>query len=354
MYTIFTTFNRFNLSGSICYGSSMSSELKKLREDLNRDLKEIAAATRIKESFLRAIENEQYDKLPIEVYARGYIKVYAKCVGLDFDAALQPYEKYLEAKAGPKEKKPEPVQNEIAETAHSAGEKIENKSAEPVHKVKEENVPLFAQVDERPVNQPWYFTPRYIWKGVLLVVVICAVIIVQLVASNNSRKEAAKNTLPPTAAIKKAEPQKQDQHEIAVSPKVETTATQLASPAKPQPANISKPQADQPKRRHVLVLTATEKSWIQVVLDGKDKKEAMMVPGETLTYEAYRNITGIIGNGGGVKIKFNGKQLPAGKKGEVLYLNFPENNTPGAQPPAADRMSANPNRSSQPSSSRQL
>jgi hypothetical protein len=81
----------------------------------------------------------------------------------------------------------------------------------------------------------------------------------------------------------------------------------------------------------VLILTATEKAWIQVILDGKEKKEALMQPGDSLTYEAMRSISGIIGNAGGVKVKYNGRLLPSGKRGEVFYLNLPEQNKPLGQ-----------------------
>jgi len=48
-------------------------------------------------------------------------------------------------------------------------------------------------------------------------------------------------------------------------------------------------------------------------------------PGESRTYNAYRSITGTVGNGGGVRIKFNGKPLPQGQKGEPQKLNLPGN-----------------------------
>ena len=83
----------------------MSKLLKKQREDLGRDLKEVAAHTRIKESCLRSIEEEDYDKMPIEVYTRGYIKEYAKYLGMPIDPALVPYEIYLEVKLTTKGKK---------------------------------------------------------------------------------------------------------------------------------------------------------------------------------------------------------------------------------------------------------
>jgi hypothetical protein len=68
-----------------------------------------------------------------------------------------------------------------------------------------------------------------------------------------------------------------------------------------------------------------------VILDGKEKKEALMEPGDSITYEAMRSISGIIGNAGGVKVKYNGRFLPSGKRGEVLYLNLPEQNKPLGQ-----------------------
>ena len=83
------------------------------------------------------------------------------------------------------------------------------------------------------------------------------------------------------------------------------------------------------------MLTATEKAWVQVMLDGKEKKEALMEPGESLTYEAMSSIRGIIGNAGGVKVKYNGRLLPSGKRGEVLYLNLPERNKQHGQSASA-------------------
>ena len=82
----------------------MSKLFRTKREDLGRKISEAATSTRIKESCLVAIEEEDYDKLPIEVYARGYIKEYAKYLNLPVEDGLSPYEKYLEMKRGPKEK----------------------------------------------------------------------------------------------------------------------------------------------------------------------------------------------------------------------------------------------------------
>jgi cytoskeleton protein RodZ len=57
-----------------------------LRETRTRrkiDLAEVEAATKIRGRYLRAIENEEWDLLPGETYARAFIRAYAAHLGLD-------------------------------------------------------------------------------------------------------------------------------------------------------------------------------------------------------------------------------------------------------------------------------
>lgn len=57
-----------------------------LRETRNRrklDLSEVEAAIKIRVRFLRAMENEEWDALPGEAYARSFIRTYANHLGLD-------------------------------------------------------------------------------------------------------------------------------------------------------------------------------------------------------------------------------------------------------------------------------
>jgi len=57
-----------------------------LRETRTRrkiDLADVEAATKIRGRYLRAIENEEWDLLPGEIYARAFIRAYASHLGLD-------------------------------------------------------------------------------------------------------------------------------------------------------------------------------------------------------------------------------------------------------------------------------
>jgi cytoskeletal protein RodZ len=67
-------------------------------------LEQIAQKTKISKSFLTAIENEDWGKLPGGIFDRSYIRQYAEAAGLDAEAILERYWQYharLERKANP-------------------------------------------------------------------------------------------------------------------------------------------------------------------------------------------------------------------------------------------------------------
>jgi|SRR3990167_6937926 len=59
---------------------------KRLEKDLS--LKEISDATKIREEFLEAIEGGQYERLPSPAYAHGFVRNYAKYLGLAEEETL--------------------------------------------------------------------------------------------------------------------------------------------------------------------------------------------------------------------------------------------------------------------------
>lgn len=67
------------------------SSLKKIREELNVDLLDIAISSNIQISHLRNIENEIFEALPSDVYLRGYLKNYADYVSLDAIRVVEDY-----------------------------------------------------------------------------------------------------------------------------------------------------------------------------------------------------------------------------------------------------------------------
>jgi cytoskeletal protein RodZ len=62
--------------------------LARERELRGITLKHVAEVTRISEDYLRALEEGRHDRLPGRVFIVGYVRAYAKCVGLSPDDAV--------------------------------------------------------------------------------------------------------------------------------------------------------------------------------------------------------------------------------------------------------------------------
>ena len=56
--------------------------LRQIRERSGMDLKAVSSQTKITPRILEWIEEEALDKLPPEVYLKGFLRAYARCLGL--------------------------------------------------------------------------------------------------------------------------------------------------------------------------------------------------------------------------------------------------------------------------------
>lgn len=67
--------------------------MRKAREGADLSIEEVSASTRIKESYISAIEMGMYSELPGEVYALEFIKKYARFLRMDCERAADEYKK---------------------------------------------------------------------------------------------------------------------------------------------------------------------------------------------------------------------------------------------------------------------
>jgi len=72
--------------------AALGEKLKREREARGVSLKEIAEATRIHESYLRALEENDYGSLPGAVFVTGFLRNYAAHLGLDADKIVIEFE----------------------------------------------------------------------------------------------------------------------------------------------------------------------------------------------------------------------------------------------------------------------
>lgn len=71
--------------------SNLGDVLKKKRQELGMNLTQISKRTLIAERYLQAIENEDWQRLPGEVYIKNFLKRYAMELGLDLERVLKSY-----------------------------------------------------------------------------------------------------------------------------------------------------------------------------------------------------------------------------------------------------------------------
>ncbi|MPZ19277.1 MAG: DUF4115 domain-containing protein [Luteitalea sp.] len=68
---------------------TFSEELRAAREQSGITLRQIAERTNVAGGLLDALERGQFDKLPGGIFSRGFVRAYAREVGLDPDEAVQ-------------------------------------------------------------------------------------------------------------------------------------------------------------------------------------------------------------------------------------------------------------------------
>jgi cytoskeletal protein RodZ len=88
--------------------TSLGEKLRNARESRGMSLREVSDQTRISPRYLEAIESDDYRVLPGGVFNKGFVKSYAKYVGVDENEALEEYGKIASTQL-----KPEPEDSEF-------------------------------------------------------------------------------------------------------------------------------------------------------------------------------------------------------------------------------------------------
>jgi cytoskeleton protein RodZ len=70
---------------------SIGEALRSAREAQGKSVEDAAAATRIRPSYLKALEREQFEQLGGNVYAKGFLRSYARFLGVDPAPLLDAY-----------------------------------------------------------------------------------------------------------------------------------------------------------------------------------------------------------------------------------------------------------------------
>lgn len=89
--------------------SGIGQALRSARHQTGRSLKDVSVDTKIRETYLAALEAEEFEALGETVYARGFLANYAKYLGLDPDDLVEAYRTHHEKPDEPLPPAPRPI-----------------------------------------------------------------------------------------------------------------------------------------------------------------------------------------------------------------------------------------------------
>lgn len=273
---------------------SVGEFFRQVRETKGLTLDEVAVKTRIHPEFLKAIEEENFAKLPEQVFAKGFVRSYARSLGLDESDAMRRFE----ASAG------------AFYSKHEERERLRQQQVEDERKRKANRKAVFAAVGVAGLGL------------VLLLTREQGTVSVTRPDSDGFRTKATREVERRT----KTDTVPTDHTDKMPSSPPGTSAQQGKSESLPTPLATSDPLAGLPvdggaatETGMVLALEASELSWVVVQTDEASPHEALLRPGDRLTWKAQDKFVLTIGNAGGIRAELNGKPLPPfGPKGKVV------------------------------------
>jgi cytoskeleton protein RodZ len=260
--------------------ASFGEELRREREIRGISLKEIADATKISKRFLDAIERNDHKTLPAPVFTRGFVREYARYLGLNADEMVN---RYNFAAVG---------DDRIEQSAHL--DRLTTPQAPPVPRKK---------AAPKGIPPPYARVDRNVY---ILLIVVIALAGVSYWALKHRRETRA------------------NEERIAAETKAAAVPVPVAAPppAPVQTASTStQPPAAAVPAKLILNLNVTETSWITLEADGERMINDRLRRGFHRTVEAkdaFRFKT--IGNAAGITLTLNDVPVPSlGDDGQVLH-----------------------------------
>jgi len=74
---------------------SVGEDLRQAREQMGASLLDVENGTKIRIKYITAMENDAFEVLPGKVYVKGFLRSYARYLGLDGEALVSRYEEHL-------------------------------------------------------------------------------------------------------------------------------------------------------------------------------------------------------------------------------------------------------------------
>lgn len=342
-------------------------KFRKAREKKEFSFDDVSKVTKIGTRMLQAIEEEHFDQLPGGVFNKGFIRAFAKCVGLDEQEAINDYLECLrqeqisalaaETKANtvaePVEVQAKPPSTTSAATGNggkgTASKPAERQIVATAEELPELHLPRLEDVRRlrREFSQG---RPAVPWR-----LVIAGIVVIGLAGLLWQRRTHKVQTLGTAAAAPaavsmpvstgNASPPSNDpvatgqmtQKGPVLQP---STVNNVAKPGPLVPANATSPDepevttkgpklpalavpAEKAPPALKLIIRADENSWISVAADGQAVSQETLIAPASTSVHARQEIVVKVGNAAGVTFVWNGQEIqPGGAESEVKTFVF--------------------------------
>lgn len=104
--------------------NTLGEKLRQAREERGLSLSEVADQTRISSLYLESIENDDYRILPGGIFNKGFVKSYAKFVGINEQEALQDYARLVAETQVPAEEEVRSYRPEVLTDDRTSGSMV--------------------------------------------------------------------------------------------------------------------------------------------------------------------------------------------------------------------------------------
>lgn len=255
--------------------------LRKARERRGMSLQQVAATTKISARVLGALEQNDPSKLPGGIFARAFVRAYAREVGLDPEATVARFvDDFPESAAG--------------EDGTGA----------------------------RTGDDPQLFeSGRRAAVTVLQLVGISVLVVVAILIYFNTRPASVVPETP--SAVPGVGPQ-QEPRTAAEPPSATTTAPGAAgfglpAAAATTPALVEPPAPPPSSAPLSLAMVAIEPCWVSLTVDGSEVLSRLLDRGERVAFDGRESMTLKAGNAGALQLTWNGRRgRPFGESGRVV------------------------------------
>lgn len=249
----------------------LGTTLRTARERRGLSVEQLAAATKIPANLLRALEENEFHKVPRGIFVRGFLRSYAQEVRLDPKAIVEQF---------------------IAESGEAAPVVT---APAPAAAAVEEHI-------EEPGIDPNLSESRPGWGYVLIV----AALVIAIVSFNRSSLGDRPDVTEPAGAA---------------APAADAVTTAAAAPPVAAARDVE-PVATTGSGLHVDI-EAQGPCWVEAVVDGKRVVYRLMQPGERQTLTAEDDLVLHVGDPGAFAYSLNGQRgQPLGKPGVPTRVRF--------------------------------